>query len=282
MSALDEISPRERQLVIDVVRDAGADVSDWGNYKRGPSQASVNPKYCYEWAFVDPQKVVVLSLWHSLMQEQGGTVVQALNMRELALQFRRLSKSVWARRSLSMDRAIQIAVREGLPVRVVVCSGDRRNIEEPGSRPSKVDKRLLDPEPWSVTHYNWSSGQCTLTRGAVPDRFADQFSIRPELAPERRDRTASGFLRSAEIRRRVRERSQGRCEWCDEVGFEMPDGKMYIETHHVIALAEGGPDTEGNVAALCPKHHREAHYGINCAVMRSNLLAWLSENAEHL
>lgn len=42
MSALSEISPKDRQLVIDLVRAAGMDVSDWGNYKRGLSQAATN------------------------------------------------------------------------------------------------------------------------------------------------------------------------------------------------------------------------------------------------
>jgi 5-methylcytosine-specific restriction protein A len=281
MSALSEISPKERQLVMALVSAAGVDVSDWGNYQRGPSKASTNPKYCYEWSFIEPHKLVVLSLWHSLMQEQDGSILQVLNMRELALQFKQLGRSVWARRSLSMDHAIQTAAREGLPIRVVVCEGKRSNIEEPESRPSKVAKRLLDLVPWSITHYDWSSGQCTLTRGTMPDRFADQFSIQPELAPERRDRTVPTFMRSAEVRRQVRERSQGKCEWCGEVGFEMSDGRVYIETHHVVALAEGGLDNERNVVALCPKHHREAHYGVNSTFMHRTLLSQLANDAEH-
>jgi 5-methylcytosine-specific restriction endonuclease McrA len=216
------------------------------------------------------------------MEEQGDSVVQNLNMRELARQFKQLGKSVWARRSLSMDNAIQAAVREGLPIRVVVCEGERRNIVEPGTRPSKVDKRLLDSVPWAVTHYDRNSGECRLTRGAMPDRFADQFSTRQELAPERHAVTSQAFSRSAEVRRRVRERSQGKCEWCGEVGFEMSDGKVYIETHHVVALAEGGLDNERNVVALCPKHHREAHYGVNSLFMRGTLLGRLVNDAAHV
>jgi hypothetical protein len=114
----------------------------------------------------------------------------------------------------------------------------------------------------------------------LPDRFADQFSAPQELPPERRPATGQVFPRSAEVRRRIRELSHGKCEWCGEVGFEMLGGKVYIETHHVIALADGGLDNEGNVVALCPKHHREAHYGANSFLIRRTLLDRLAHDTE--
>jgi 5-methylcytosine-specific restriction protein A len=44
----------------------------------------------------------------------------------------------------------------------------------------------------------------------------------------------------------------------------MASGKScYLEAHHIIALADDGKDTPENVIALCPKHHREAHFGMN-------------------
>lgn len=42
----------------------------------------------------------------------------------------------------------------------------------------------------------------------------------------------------------------------------MPNGQNYLEAHHIIALADDGEDTLRNVIALCPTHHREAHYGV--------------------
>ena len=41
----------------------------------------------------------------------------------------------------------------------------------------------------------------------------------------------------------------------------MGDGRVYLETHHIVPLAENGRDTEQNVIALCPNEHREAHSG---------------------
>ena len=275
MSALSEIKPKSRQLLIDLVRASGVNVSDWASVKGGARRAASNPKYCYEWSFVEEEKAVVLCLWHASLQEQDGAIVQVMNMREIARRFEELPNgTLGVRRSLSMDRAVQAAFREGLPVRVVVCEGERRDLEKPESGASRVHKRMLDPVAWAVTSYDWSSGQCTLVRGVTPDRFADQFSIQPGAAAqvERRDFSGHGFVRNPEVRRRVRERAQGKCEWCSELSFVMADGRIYIETHHVVALAEGGADTEDNVVALCPNHHREAHYGTNKLMMRQALL----------
>jgi 5-methylcytosine-specific restriction protein A len=57
----------------------------------------------------------------------------------------------------------------------------------------------------------------------------------------------------------------------------MANGKVYLETHHVIPLAEDGPDTESNVATLCPNHHREAHHGEIRDKMKQQLLSRLTK-----
>ena len=69
--------------------------------------------------------------------------------------------------------AIQAAFRDKLPIRVVVCDGEMRDIENDDSDPSRVEKRLLDPIAWAVTAYDWDTGVCTVTRGATADRFVD-------------------------------------------------------------------------------------------------------------
>jgi len=61
MSELSEIRPKDQHRVMDLVKAAGVDVSDWGNFKGGEKKAACNPKFCYEWSFVEPQKVVVLN-----------------------------------------------------------------------------------------------------------------------------------------------------------------------------------------------------------------------------
>jgi 5-methylcytosine-specific restriction protein A len=259
-----------------MVRDAGVDVSDWEASKGRARSAASNPKYCYNWSFVEPGKVVVLNLWHSDLKEQNGAVIDQWNARKIAMN----GTGVTVTRANSMDAAIQEAHHDNLPIRVVICEGTQRNRNDPNSNASRVTHRLLDPEPWHVASYNHANGQCTLMRGlgGGADSYMDQFDLpQPEGGPAQRVSVkASLFVRRPEVRRFALIRAKGKCEICDEKGFLMQNGKIYLETHHVIPLHEGGHDSASNVAALCPNHHREAHHGINKSEIREELLRKLS------
>lgn len=279
MSALSDLEPRTSRRIIDLVSAAGIDVSDWGNFRGGAAKAASNPKYCYEWSFVEPRKIVVLNVWYASLQERDGTVFQQLNMRERAHHFGRAQdEAVWERRAINMDLAIQAAYRDLMPVRVVVCEGEMRDAKDPEAKASRVNKRLLDPEPWAVTEYDWNTGQCTVTRGASPQRFVDQFSLPLRSADEAKRRPVSGeaYIRSSEVRARVLSRANGKCEWCSQAGFITAKGDVFLETHHVVPLCEGGSDSHANVVALCPNHHREAHHGAQGTSMKAVLLQRLS------
>jgi hypothetical protein len=69
------------------------------------------------------------------------------------------------------------------------------------------------------------------------------------------------YARDPAVRAAVLRRANGRCELCGEVGFRRLDGSHYLESHHIMALANEGPDRVTNVIALCANHHREAHFG---------------------
>ncbi len=274
MSALDEIQPRSHARVMDLVRDAGVDVSDWANVKGGEDNAAANPKYCYEWSFVRPATVVVLNLWYAGMQELEGTIMQELNLRDSAQRYARAGKRIWEKRAINMDLAIQAAFRGALPVRVIVCEGQMRDSNDMEADASHVERRFLDPLPWAITTYDWNTGRCEVTRGAPPSPYADQFALLEEEQQPgtRRTVVADAFVRSAEVRRRVLDRAMGKCEWCSEPGFKMADGRTFLETHHIIPLADGGSDVVKNVAALCANHHREAHHGALKGQMQRELL----------
>jgi 5-methylcytosine-specific restriction protein A len=81
------------------------------------------------------------------------------------------------------------------------------------------------------------------------------------VEPQRVDVVGQFIVRNFQVRQYVLKRAKGRCEYCGTRGFTKIDGKGYLEAHHIISLAEQGPDTPGNVIALCANHHREAHYG---------------------
>lgn len=76
VEALKTIEPVTHRRVMDLVQEAGVSIDDWVNFKKGPNKdrAASNPKYCYDWAFVENGKVVVLNLWFDSMRVNVGSV----------------------------------------------------------------------------------------------------------------------------------------------------------------------------------------------------------------
>jgi len=278
MSALADLKPDSHARLMDLLALAGADVSDWANFKGGAPKAASNPRYCYEWFFVAHGQFVALNLWMESMREDGSRVFQSLNYREHAANQRKLRKPLWAVRADRTDEAIQTAVRERLPIRVIVCDGQRRGIDLPGSAASQVKLRKLDPIPWSVTHYDDATGACVVERGAPTIRYVDQFSLGyREAEVTKVARQSTTYSRSGEIRRLVLQRAMGLCELCKQPGFVTAENEVFLETHHVDPLCENGKDSTDNVVALCPNDHRRAHHGLDRDEMRQRLKAYLAE-----
>lgn len=277
---LDTLRPARKDRVIDLVRAAGLDVSDWSNSSRGEAGAATNPKYCYEWVFVEPGNAIVLNLWHVLLTEDDGRIVHRGNFREDAeIQYARGRGSPWGLRATRLDAALQAALQDDLAIRVILNAGVRRDRDDPDAEASKVQLRTLDPEPWSIAAYDAATGAHLLVRGAARPAFVDQFSIDAALGGEavRREQTGSVFVRDHRVREAVLTRACGRCEHCDQPGFRRANGAIYLETHHIVPLHEGGPDRVDNVIALCPNDHREAHYGDRASALRLRFIAILAE-----
>lgn len=255
-----------------MVHAAGVDVSSWSDF-RGKNPA-VNPNYCFSWSFVEPDKVVVLNLWHEDLQESNGLIIDKWNARNVEQEHGRSPKAI--ARAKAMDEAIQEAYKKNLPIRAVICKGKKRNHNDSNPKSSSVNYRLLDPEPWHVSHYDFDSGNYTLTRGMnnLPNSYIDQFDLSvPDNSPTQKVPVkGSVYVRRPEVRRFVLSRANGKCEFCGEDGFLMKDGKIYLETHHVNPLYKGGEDAVHNVAALCPNHHREAHHGSRSSEIHQFLL----------
>jgi hypothetical protein len=277
MSILQELRPTQKINVIDLLRKAGVDVSDWPNYKG--AHAAANPRYCYEWAFREPEKLVVLNLWHSGLEPFRDTVRLRINMRKRANYFARIeNRPLWAVRARRFDEACEYAFTRALPIRVIVCDGRIRDSANPQDGPSKVKRRYLDPKEWFVSKYSFINGDCVLTRGGQALKYVDQFSVgeTANLPLQKRTVTTEKFIRSAAVRNRVLTRAKGNCELCGRRGFLMDDGSIYLETHHIVPLCEKGSDDESNVVALCPNHHREAHHAVGRSDIRAKLLTLYS------
>ncbi len=104
--------------------------------------------------------------------------------------------------------------------------------------------------------------------------YMDQFGLSemPSGEAQRRESTSQVYERSPKVREYVLERAKGHCEWCGSKGFTTSKGSTYLETHHIQPLSEEGDDSIFNVIALCPNHHREAHFGENSQQTKKALL----------
>lgn len=104
------------------------------------------------------------------------------------------------------------------------------------------------------------------------------------LSPPRRDsaavtettvarvRSGNAYRRDPKVRAQVLQIAGGRCECCGEMGFLTEAGERYLETHHVVGVSERGPDSSGNIVAVCPLCHRKAHYAADCIQIERKML----------
>lgn len=270
MTTLAELKPSKLHFIMDLVAQAGIDVSDWSNFKGGPTKARVNPKYCYEWAFDDGEKVVI-TLWHDELVCENGVIQRQFNV-EAHVRAERNGTRKARRERL---RAALFRAREAhLPIRVIIVDGTRGKL---GETTSTVTARLLDPTPWAVAEIR-SDGEVLLRRGVPAASTVDQFSVGEHGSdePERREVSGSTLIRDRAVRKAVLDRALGLCEYCKTPGFRTHSGQIYLETHHVIPLSEGGRDRASNVIALCPNDHRKAHHGAKKDEIRAALLKILA------
>ena len=92
----------------------------------------------------------------------------------------------------------------------------------------------------------------------------------PNASPaERRQIT---YIRSEAVRVYVLRRANGVCEACgDAAPFVTPEGRPYLEPHHTMRVADGGPDHPRWVAAVCPNCHRQIHHGAEGEALNEKL-----------
>ncbi len=84
------------------------------------------------------------------------------------------------------------------------------------------------------------------------------------MKPDKKSSATLYYDRSAAVAKYVLARAAGKCELCGkEAPFIKKDNTPYLEPHHILRLADEGPDHPDSIVALCPNCHREVHYGIN-------------------
>ena len=221
MNILEELKPTKWQRVIDLAELAGIDISDWSNYKGGKLRPGANPKYCYEWALVKPNKFVLLNLWYENLRHTGEEIEQCLNIREAGE--RENSSSPRKARHARAEEAIKLAYKFSLPIRVIILTANSKISPNFDGRQAQaqVKARLLDPVSWSVYSFGEQTGEIVLRRGKLSVTYVDQRSLQHPPNGKVTSHPAIVLVRdrSADIRNFVLNRAKGKCELCGAAGF---------------------------------------------------------------
>lgn len=76
----------------------------------------------------------------------------------------------------------------------------------------------------------------------------------------KREVITSVYERNQHITEYAKQKSKGICQLCNQPApFCDHSGEPFLETHHIIPLANEGTDSIENVVALCPNCHRKMH-----------------------
>ena len=95
----------------------------------------------------------------------------------------------------------------------------------------------------------------------VPDNILNKtVALKAQQARSEKLVISKTYSRDATVKEYTKRRANGTCELCQkEAPFFTKRGEPYLEVHHVITLAENGPDSVTNTVALCPNCHRKIH-----------------------
>jgi 5-methylcytosine-specific restriction protein A len=274
MTDLETIRPSQWQRVMDLVADAGIDVTDWSkDFTRDPS---TNPKFCYNWAFEKPGEFVVVCLWHSELRHSDASVIFAGSLRQPV---RGKGAANWKRRAQSFGEHIRKAYRNALPVRAILLAGKRRNDDDPDPESSAVEARLLDAAEWAVTAYDFASDEFVITRGIPPNRPGELDD--PEVAAfEGEPRRLFVIHRRREFELRNKKIQAALIENNGSLICEVPRcnfdfkarygslGEGFAHVHHkkplAAAPAEGVKTSLKDLAVVCANCHAMIHRGGKC------------------
>ncbi|MBV7427222.1 HNH endonuclease [Acidovorax sp. sif0715] len=89
--------------------------------------------------------------------------------------------------------------------------------------------------------------------------------------------------RSAAVHRYALLRAGGTCECCGKAApFTSASGAPYLEVHHMLRLADDGPDEASNVAAVCPNCHRALHFSTERQTLAQRLSEFVMQREQAL
>jgi 5-methylcytosine-specific restriction enzyme A len=283
MTRLQDLEPNERQNVKDLVASLGI-----------PWQGTV-----FDWCFGTPDGPNVVFQWFTDLVEENGQIYFVDGSRDYANENYAILTPQQRNRAYAVYNLINTAYLRKLPIHVAIVDGTTTSngIRET----SHASKRVLDHELWYPHHIDPVTNRIVVLRGIPqPADFDPQASYIASLStndassqdqgnptpepnadekkPETQTSLTTTYTRDPEIARKAKLRaSDGRCEFCGELGFETAQGGYYLEAHHVIPRNCDGPDEIWNVAAICANDHKRAHFGHDRKNVRDTLIQKLAQ-----
>ena len=110
------------------------------------------------------------------------------------------------------------------------------------------------------------------------DELEARAKAKPGESIQPKERRVLTRQRSEAVKVFVQRRANGLCEACKkEAPFKTKENRPYLEPHHILRIADGGPDNPHWVAALCPNCHKQVHYGKDGDYMNGLLLDYLKQ-----
>ncbi len=121
----------------------------------------------------------------------------------------------------------------------------------------------LPPDHWAITGFDEKELQEkeeNEAKGLSDSELFEKAKEHGNSKPKGRISTTSSYVRNTYIAEASKRRANGICQLCGQPApFKDKNGNPYLESHHIIWLSEGGPDTLDNTAALCPNCHKKMH-----------------------
>lgn len=202
-----------------------------------------------EWVKAHPFGVVI----NSSPGKLNPSYIKAHRPECSAIQRHTGSKTVYSKHCFdSAEEAIQVLAERGIPKPSFGCTACKVEALEPTS-----DEKLLNQR--------------------VQILLGKSFSYPPvgNISPERSVVAATTSVkRDPAVVAWIQNNANGKCELCMQTApFLTKGNRPYLEVHHVITLANGGPDTVYNTVALCPNCHRAMHFSNDQAVLIDRIYA---------
>ncbi|ABQ36958.1 HNH endonuclease [Bradyrhizobium sp. BTAi1] len=275
MTARADLAPKTRLLVMDILQSLGMDVSKWADMKGGATRAASNPKYCYNWSFLQPGEFVVACLWYESLKQRSGELYYEINRGKWIKPRTEPGTGSSNKRANDFDQHLWLAYSEALPLRVIFVDGPQSD----GTKPSKVNARRLDDTAWAITEYDLATGRCVMVRGTAPlpvKISAEDLELSGFEGTERSrfviHRRREGAMRRAKISEALSKTGKLVCE-VPKCGFDFEArygslGKGYAQVHHLTPLHKAPPEGRkiklSDLAIVCANCHAMIHAGGEC------------------